>query len=424
MDILEILSSHGVDVDHFDGVPPTWGDVIDRLFVDLRDLGWRGHLRSIASRNGTLEVEFAGKVTPAMLARVVRAADEARLVCEECGAAAQDERPGRTLCSRCSTLDAAVAAALSAVPDGATLGTLVYELYVAWDLRRRIATLDEERKTGRVVGYSSEEVFDELRLGSIEGPPLSPSEPPLALSAPDWNLLVEALDQPPESNCELNRRPCEPSGSDEADGRSIFLARLRRDRTWKAALESPARSVTLSGVSWDTCRMLRQQEAGGARFTYRAGTLEIREPGPSHQLAAAALAEAVATASRVCDERLEILTAPAFEDEDVGVTVAPDLAVLCPGAGRRTDLVVDIAFDDSAARRLEIYALLAVPEVWHFGRDAVEILLLGESGYVDAMASALLPALRQLTLRHVVETAIRGDLVDARRYTERVLGKQ
>jgi hypothetical protein len=104
--------------------------------------------------------------------------------------------------------------------------------------------------------------------------------------------------------------------------------------------------------------------------------------------------------------------------------VAPDLAVVCPGAGRRTDLVVDIAFDDSAARRLEIYALLAVPEVWHVGRDAVEIFLLGEGGYVDAPASALLPAFRRLSLRHIVETAVRGDLVDARRYTERVLGKR
>ena len=221
-----------------------------------------------------------------------------------------------------------------------------------------------------------------------------------------------------------DRRRCEPSGPDESEGRSLSLARLRRDRTWKAALESPTRSVTLSGVSWDTCRTLRQQEAGGARFTYRAGTLEIREPGPAHQLAAAALADAVATVSRVCGERLEILTAPTFEDEDVGVTVAPDLAVVCPGAGPRTGVVVDIAFDDSAARRLEIYALLEVPEVWHFGRDAVEIFLLGDSGYVDATASALLHALRRITLGHNVETAVRGDLVDARRYTERVLGKR
>ncbi|MBK6427857.1 MAG: hypothetical protein IPF82_17215 [Blastocatellia bacterium] len=94
------------------------------------------------------------------------------------------------------------------------------------------------------------------------------------------------------------------------------------------------------------------------------------------------------------------------------------------GRGPRTGVVVDIAFDDPAARRLEIYALLEVPEVWHFGRDAVEIFLLGEGGYVDATASALLPALRRLTLRHIVEIAVRGDLVDARRYTERVLGER
>ena len=331
MDILQILSSHDVEVEHIDGIPPSWGDVIDRLVVDLKDLGWGRHLRSIAARDGELGVALAGEVTPAMLARVARAADEARLVCEECGAAARNERPGRALCSRCATLDAAVAAALSAVSDEATLGTLVYELYVAWDLRHRVAKLDEDGTTGHVVGYSSEEVFDELRRWSIEGPPLSPSEPPLALPAPDWNSLVEALEQPPASDDELDRRGCEPSGSDEAESRSRFLARLRRERTWKAALESPTRSVMLSGVSWDTCRTLRQHEAGGARFSYRAGTLEIREPGPAHKLAAAALAEAVATASRVCGDRLEILTATTFEDEGVGVTVAPDLAVVCPG---------------------------------------------------------------------------------------------
>jgi len=132
-------------------------------------------------------------------------------------------------------------------------------------------------------------------------------------------------------------------------------------------------------------------------------------------MAAAAIAEAVATVSRVRGEQLEILTAPAFEDADVGVAVAPDMAVVSPGDRRRIDLVVDIAFDDSAARRLESYGLLAVPEVWHVSRDAVEILLLGEGGYVDAMASALVPPLRRLTLRHIVETAVRGDLIDARR---------
>ncbi|MBK6427856.1 MAG: hypothetical protein IPF82_17210 [Blastocatellia bacterium] len=246
---------------------PAWGDVIDRLVLDLKNLGWRGHLRSITARDGELGVELAGEVTPAMLARIARAADEGRLVCEECGAAARTSvRGGHS--ARGARLDAAVAAALSAVPDETTLGTPVYELYVAWDLQRRVATLDEDRTTGQVVGYSSEEVFDELRLWSIEGPPLSPGEPPLALSAPGWNSLVEALEQPQASNGELNRRRCEPSGSVDAESRSRFLARLRRERVWKAALESHTRSVTLSGVSWDTCRTpaSRRQAAPASRI--------------------------------------------------------------------------------------------------------------------------------------------------------------
>lgn len=422
MDMLEILKSHGIDVEHIDGVPQTWADAIDRLVVDLKDMGWRGHLRSIAAREGALWVDLGGEVTPAMLTRVARAADEVRHVCEECGATVRDERPGRALCSRCATLDAAVAAALEAAPDDATLGALVYDLYLAWDLRRRVAERDEKRQAGKPLGYSSEEVFEELRRWATEGPPCSTSEPPLALSETSWNTLVGALEGLPAANEPLGRPRGEPSASDTAEGRDRFRARLRRERAWRTALASPTRAVTLSGVSSETCRAL-QREAG-ARVTYRAGALEMREPGPAHHMAAAAIAEAVATVSRIRGERLEILTAPAFEDADVGVVVAPDMAIVSPGAGRRIDLVVDIAFDDSAAWRLEVYRQLAVPEVWHFGRDAVEVLLLGERGYVDATTSALLPPLRRLTLRHIVETAIRGDLVDARRYTERVMGER
>jgi hypothetical protein len=162
MDILQILESHGVDVEHIDNVPQTWADAIDRLVVDLKNMGWRGHLRSIAAHDGTLEVEFGGDVTPAMLARIARAADEARHVCEECGAASREDRKGSALCSRCATLGTAVAAALEDAPDDAPLGALVYELYCAWDIRRlalrhimevavRSELVDARRYTERVL---------------------------------------------------------------------------------------------------------------------------------------------------------------------------------------------------------------------------------------------------------------------------------
>lgn len=151
--------------------------MIDRLLVGLKDLGWHGHLRSIAVHEGVLEVEPGGAVSSEMAARIARAADEARHVCEECGAEAVAGDEGRALCPRCATLDRAVAEALKAAPDNEMLGALVYELYCAWELRRRIASFDEALERGTLRTYSSEEVFNELRRWSIEGPERSPAAP-------------------------------------------------------------------------------------------------------------------------------------------------------------------------------------------------------------------------------------------------------
>jgi hypothetical protein len=140
--------------------------------------------------------------------------------------------------------------------------------------------------------------------------------------------------------------------------------------------------------------------------------------------AAAALVEAVATAARACELGVEVVAAPALVSEDLQVVAAPDLAVVDPAAGRPAELVVDVAFDGSAAWRFEAYRLLGVPEVWHFGADAVEILVLDGGTYVAAIASALFSRLRRLTLRHIAETAVRSDLVAARRYTARVLDER
>ncbi len=383
MDIIEILDAHGVAAERIDGVPYTWNDVIDRLLVDLKALGWRGELRSIAAHNGRLGVEIGGAVSAQMAARIARAADEARHVCEECGTEAVVGSEGRALCSRCATLDRAVSAALEAAPDDETLGALVYELYCAWELRRRIASFDE----GRARTYSSDEVFDELRRWSIEGP---------------------------------ERAPAEPSGLETIDRRSLSRARLRRERIWEQALASKTGSITLTGVRWETFQTLRR-EAKPTRATCHNATLELREPGAAHEMAVNALAEAIELAVRTSGKQLEVVRAPVLVDERLRVAAAPDLAVGLVGTTGPAEVIVDVGFDGTAPWRAEVYAVLRIPEVWQVDAEAVEILLLDGERYIAAVASAAFPPLRRLTLRHIVEAAVLGDLADARRYTERVL---
>jgi hypothetical protein len=94
--------------------PPTsigagWLPLLDALFADLRELGWRHHVLSSATvEHGALALSLHG-MTPALQARVEQARTESERICERCGAAglvrAATEGAMRTRCDECEAAE-------------------------------------------------------------------------------------------------------------------------------------------------------------------------------------------------------------------------------------------------------------------------------------------------------------------------------
>ena len=187
---------------------------------------------------------------------------------------------------------------------------------------------------------------------------------------------------------------------------------LSREQTATAVIEK-SRSlsenrVLLYGVSWETFERLLA-DVGDRRktlFHYINGTLEIMSPLSLHE-----------GSSRFFDRLLTI-----FVDElDIDMRCLGSLLMKIPelkiggepdscyyikneltiraqenvivGQDPPPDLVLEVDITNPSDRRLPIYALLGVPEVWIYDGYSLEFLALQNGGYVPIENSLSFPTL-------------------------------
>ena len=187
---------------------------------------------------------------------------------------------------------------------------------------------------------------------------------------------------------------------------------LSREQTATAVIEK-SRSlsenrVLLYGVSWETFERLLA-DVGDRRktlFHYINGTLEIMSPLSLHE-----------GSSRFFDRLLTI-----FVDElDIDMRCLGSLLMKIPelkiggepdscyyikneltiraqenvivGQDPPPDLVLEVDITNPSDRRLPIYALLGVPEVWRYDGYSLEFLALQNGGYVPIENSLSFPTL-------------------------------
>lgn len=163
--------------------------------------------------------------------------------------------------------------------------------------------------------------------------------------------------------------------------------------------------------------MLAGHESNSApRFTYDQGEMEIVSPSPEHEAYnrnIALLFESIAEELRIdvydlgsTTFRLEELER-GFEpdscfyvrnEEQIRGKDRIDLAVDPP-----PDLVIEVDITSPSINKFPIYAGLGVPEVWHYDGEKLEILRLGDDGYVEVSESAALPGLKNTVLTGLVE---------------------
>ena len=170
-------------------------------------------------------------------------------------------------------------------------------------------------------------------------------------------------------------------------------------------LREPDQTVILRGIHWDTYERLLadQQESSGTRLNFDCGTLEIVSPSSEHEQ----LKETITLLFQLMASELEIDVVAAgsttFRRKDLRKGFEPDASFYIRNAQavrkrpqidlRRDpppDVVVEIEITSPAINKLSIFAAAAVPEVWLYRDDRVEILALESKTYQKKRESLFL----------------------------------
>ena len=163
--------------------------------------------------------------------------------------------------------------------------------------------------------------------------------------------------------------------------------------------------------------MLADHESTSApRFTFDRGMLEIMSPSPEHEAYNRSIALLIETLAEQLDMDVYDLGSTTFRREDLERGFEPDSCFYIRNEDRvrgkdridlavdpPPDLVIEVDITSPSINKLSIYAGLGVPEVWRYDGEKLEILQLGNDGYVEVPESAALPGLKSSVLGGLVE---------------------
>ena len=185
-------------------------------------------------------------------------------------------------------------------------------------------------------------------------------------------------------------------------------------------ISEPDQTVILRGIHWDTYERLLadQQQSSGTRLNFDCGTLEIVSPSSEHEQ----LKETITLLFQLMASELEIDVVAAgsttFRRKDLRKGFEPDASFYIRNAQavrkrpqsdlRRDpppDVVVEIQITNPAIDKLSIFAAAAVPEVWLYRDDQVEILALESKTYQKKMESSFLPGVTDEVLTSFVRSS-------------------
>ena len=166
--------------------------------------------------------------------------------------------------------------------------------------------------------------------------------------------------------------------------------------------------VILNNISWDTFERLLA-DIGDRRktlFHYINGTLEIMSPLSLHEGSNRFIDDLIRAFSDELEIDLRKLGSLLMKIPDLKLGAEPDSCyyiqnepiirgkeVIIVGQDPAPDLVLEVDITNPSDRRLPIYALLAVPEVWRYDGYSLEFLALDNGAYQPIEKSLSFPDL-------------------------------
>jgi Uma2 family endonuclease len=156
------------------------------------------------------------------------------------------------------------------------------------------------------------------------------------------------------------------------------------------------RSIVLYGISWDQYEKIREalDASPGVRMTYREGVLEIMSPSSEHERDKKTIGRLLEAWADFTGTDLEGYGSTTFRKRAKARGLEPDECYYVGEFQReRPDIAIEVDITSSALDKLDVYAGLAVPEVWSWRSGALVVYRLVEERYEEAARSSLLPDL-------------------------------
>jgi Uma2 family endonuclease len=153
--------------------------------------------------------------------------------------------------------------------------------------------------------------------------------------------------------------------------------------------------VIISNISWMTFTALLQDlgEDRIYRIAYNKGVLELKMPLQEHEVPIQLLGDFIKAIADELDIEIMSLGSLRLQREDLSKSIEPDSCFYiqneilvrdkkitlpeCPPP----DLVIESDYTHISLDKLQIYASLAVPELWRYTQNIFQIYQLTETGY-------------------------------------------
>ena len=169
---------------------------------------------------------------------------------------------------------------------------------------------------------------------------------------------------------------------------------------------SETRTV-LENVRWETFVELAEQRRGSVpRMTFDEGVLELMSPRRQHENIGSLIGRLVETYTEVLDIEICSVASTTFKRKDLQKAFEADESYYIEHAEQirpkeevdltidpPPDLVIEVEITSSAIRKLKLFAVMGVPEVWRHDGERLQMYVLSAGQYVSIDSSNALPGL-------------------------------
>lgn len=185
----------------------------------------------------------------------------------------------------------------------------------------------------------------------------------------------------------------------------------------------PGHRIILHNISWQEFEeiLIELGENRASRLAYYQGNLEIKMPLPKHEVAKVIIGDLVKIILEELEIDCECFGSTTFKRQDMNSGIEPDDSFYIKNhvqmiGKEKIDLNIDpppdlvIEIDVTSKTQLDAYLALAVPEIWRYENDKLQINIWQDGKYIESVISPNFPNLpiAEIIPQFVEESRILG----------------